>query len=198
MRILCFSDVHAQPSALKALAEKAKQADLLICAGDISMFGDGLEKALRALHQIGKPVLIVHGNHESEEEVQATIKNLPSLINVHKRMVKIHTYTFFGYCGGGFSFHEPGMERFAQSLAQKIPSGGKRIFITHAPPYNTALDYLPWLKEHRGCKTTVEMVKRFKPDLAVCGHFHETAQKSCRINKTFFLNPGPLGKIVVI
>ena len=196
MKILSFSDVHARMPIVYKLLEKAKRADVLICAGDMSNFGSGLKSSIQMLNKSGKPILILHGNHESEEDIKELAQQFPRVINIHKKMVVIGDYVFFGYGGGGFSSIEEGMEKFAIQLRRKIPAGKKIVFITHAPPYNTDLDYLPWLEEHRGCKSTVKVIKMIKPHLVICGHLHETAGKSCHLGKTLLLNAGWNGKIV--
>ena len=196
MKILSFADVHAQKSSLKIIAEKARHADLMICAGDLSIFGHGLEQSLQALNKADKPILIIPGNHETEEDIRHLSQRFQHVISIHKRAYQVGDYIFVGFGGGGFSLREPEMEAFFKKIAHKLPQGKKLIFVTHAPPYNTVLDYLPWLKEHRGCKTTVDIIKMIKPHLVVCGHFHETASKNCMIGKTFAINPGCNGKIV--
>ena len=67
MEILAFVDAHGSLSALRELKKKAARADLLVCAGDISIFEHGLVRLLYELNKINKPVLIIHGNHETEE-----------------------------------------------------------------------------------------------------------------------------------
>ena len=198
MKILCFADVHAQKESLHELVKKAQNADVLICAGDLSIFGNGLEKSMHLLAKTGKIILMVPGNHESEEEVKHLSRLFQHVIPLHKHVYTLGDYVFVGYGEGGFSLHEPGMEAFFRKAKAHLPPEKKIIFVTHAPPYHTTLDYLPWLEEHRGCKTTVDVIKTMRPLLTVCGHFHETAGKSCMIGRTLVINPGHRGKIVRI
>ena len=74
--------------------------------------------------------------------------------------------------------------------------GKKLVFITHAPIYKTKLDYI--YKEHRGCKSSRKFVEKFKPVLTLCGHFHETENKSDKINETLIINPGHKGSLIEI
>ena len=196
MRVLCFTDVHGQKEGLKRVIEKARNVDILVCAGDLSIFRNGLENALRMLNKTGKLILIIPGNHEDEADIKELSNKFQRVISIHKRIYEIGNYMFIGYGGGGFSFRERGMEAFFRRISAKLLNGKKIVFVTHAPPYNTELDYLPWLKEHRGCRSTTDVIKNIKPQLVVCGHFHETANKSCYVGKTFVINPGPNGRIV--
>ena len=196
MNILCFADVHAHKQSLKSLLEKAQKADVLICAGDLSVFGQGLDASMQMLDRAGKMILMVPGNHESEDMVKALSRRFQRVIPLHKQIYRLGDYFFVGFGEGGFSLREPEMEAFFKRVKSLLMKGKKIVFVTHAPPYNTTLDYLPWLGEHRGCQTTVDVIKQFKPILTVCGHFHETSGKNCWVGKTLAVNPGPQGKIV--
>lgn len=198
MKLLCFADVHADPASLTTLVRKARRADVLVCAGDLSLFGRSLQRSAQVLLRAGKPLLIVPGNHEGEEEVITLAKRYKHIIPLHRRVHKINDCAFFGFGGGGFSFREPEMETFARALKKSLPDARKKIFVTHAPPYHTVLDFLPWLQEHRGCKSTVRAIALLKPDLVLCGHFHETAGMSYTTGKTYVINPGRLGRIIEV
>ena len=118
-----------------------------------------------------------------------------NIIFLHKRTYTIKDYTFFGYGGGGFDPHDPKLE----SLIPKVKKVAKQlIFLTHMPPYNTKLDYLPRYKKHAGSISSLKFIKETKPILVVAGHLHENFNKQDKVGKTFIINPGPLGKIIEI
>jgi len=54
MRFLAFVDLHQNVKKLKAIVERAKEDDIdfLICAGDLSNFGQGLATSLKKLNSI--------------------------------------------------------------------------------------------------------------------------------------------------
>ncbi len=200
MRLLCFADVHAGKTALAKLAKAGKSVDYLINAGDLSLYGSQYESSLKTLLHAGKKILMIPGNrpHETPEDVIRMTKKHHSLINIHKKVYRDGNYVFFGFGEGGFSFTAPGMEEKARQLKKHLQKDDKVIFVTHAPPYNTPLDYLPWMRSHRGCKTTIKVIKLLKPVLTICGHFHETAGKSCKVQQYLIINPGSHGRIVEI
>ncbi len=70
MKILGFTDMHGSLSALKKLKKKAKKADIVLCLGDFTIFGDNLIYFLKKINNFGKPVLMIHGNHEYRREIQ--------------------------------------------------------------------------------------------------------------------------------
>lgn len=193
MKLLCFSDIHGSTAALNAVKKKAKKADLLVCAGDFTVFEEGMEMVLQKLNEMGKKVLLIPGNHEDPKLLRQVCKLFDNIIYIHKKTYTKDSYFFIGHGGGGFSPVDKEFESWSKKI--RIPKGKKAIFVTHAPPYNTKLDFI-W--EHRGNKSYRKFIAKRQPILAVSGHFHETQGKEDKIKKTRLINPGPKGKIVQI
>lgn len=66
------------------------------------------------------------------------------------------------------------------------------IFLTHNCPYNTKLDgvkYGPAKGKHYGSFLEKEIIRRFKPELVICGHIHENQGKD-KIGKSLIVNAG--------
>jgi len=194
MKILAFVDMHGDLSALIDLKKKAKKADAIVCAGDITIFENDIDYFLLELNNIGKPVLIIHGNHESSSVLKNLCKPLENITFIHKKLHKLQDLLFVGYGGGGFSLTEPGFEKFVKNNKSKIK--GKIVLVTHAPPYGTKLDKLN--SEHYGNKSITKFIEQFKPKLVICGHLHETAGIVQKLGKTLAINPGPKGKIIEV
>jgi len=195
MRVLAFVDVHNNQKALQDIKKKAVISDIVVCAGDISIFENKLDYMVEQLSKIKKTVLIIHGNHETKEKLETACKNFPNLVFLHEKCYTFNSTIFFGYGGGGFSLTDTRLEKVTKSVLRKI-SNNKLVLITHAPPYGTKLDIV--LNQHCGNKTLTEIIKRLNPTLVITGHFHENAGVSDRINKTKVVNPGPHGKIITI
>jgi Icc-related predicted phosphoesterase len=191
MKLLAFVDVHANQLALKELARKAKDADLLLCAGDVSIFGRGLLETLKTINSWNKPCLILHGNHEDEEEMQALVDALPNLHWIHGCEVQIGDLSVIGWGGGGFAREDPMLESWVAHL-EPHPL---RVFVMHGPPYNTAIDE-PYPGEHVGCKTRRAVIEHLQPLLAIAGHIHENFGERSKVGETLVLNPGPLGTVI--
>ena len=195
MKILAFTDVHTNKKMLTTLVKKAKQADILVCCGDLSVFGEGLKQSLKILAQAGKPLLIIHGNHEEERVVEEL--TLKHIVPFHRKSYRVDNYLFLGHGGGGFSMVDHKLEKRLAHFKEKIRSGDKVIFVTHAPPYNTELDYLP-LFGHVGCRSITKAIRELKPQLFLCGHLHENFNVRQKMDKTLLLNPGPMGTFIDI
>ncbi len=202
LRVLAFSDLHGSEKALNAIAKKAKKADIVVCAGDFTVFENNILRIMRKLDAIGKPVMLVHGNHEDEMLVAEICKTLKNVKFVHRKIYcdnEFSDYVFVGHGGEGFDAVSEDFERFARGISfrlQQLRKKGKKIiFITHQPPHGTKLDYI-WT--HHGNKSYARFVKKFQLLLHVCGHLHETQGKKDRIGKTLIINPGPKGEILTV
>jgi len=196
MKLLCFVDLHGSLSALKAIEKKSKHADLIICAGDLTIFEQNLDYYLSKLNKLNKTVFIVHGNHESPEVMKKSCSLFNNIKFIHGKHFRIDNDIFFGFGGGGFSMVEPNLLKDIKKFKNIAKEEDKIILITHAPPYNTKLDYL--MKEHHGNKTIRQFIEKIKPILVVCGHFHENAGKEDKIKNSLLINPGPKGRIIEV
>lgn len=195
MKILAFSDVHGNEKAIKRLLEKIENVDILICAGDISAWGNELEKLIAKFNF--KTFLLVHGNHESEELMKKICSKFKFVHYIHKVSYRHDCFVFLGYGGGGFSPVDSVFENLAEKFKKELKKDDKVILVTHAPPYGTKLDILPHLG-HKGSSSIRKFIEEFKPILNICGHFHENVAKKDEIGETVVINPGPEGKILRI
>ena len=147
MKILAFTDTHSEIKLLnKALSKIKNQPDIIICAGDIADYERDLELMIKKLKHTKILTFIIHGNHESIERMQQLCSK--NVIFLHKRAYSVGNYTFFGYGGGGFEQ----VDKKLEALIPKIKKIKKEhlIFITHMPPHNTKLDYLPQTRRYAG------------------------------------------------
>ncbi|MFH0936281.1 MAG: metallophosphoesterase [Candidatus Woesearchaeota archaeon] len=190
MKILVFTDIHGVFTILKKIARKSQKADLLICCGDVSNFGRNLNKIFLFLKKLNKPLLIIHGNHETYENIDEFSKMYDYIINLHNKTYSIDNYEFFGWGGGGFSRKDEKLDK----INNKTKFNKKLIFISHSVPYKTKLDALN--HDHVGSISIRKFIEKQKPILNFCGHLHENEARRDKINNTLIINPGPYGKII--
>jgi Icc-related predicted phosphoesterase len=197
MKILAFADLHEDYGYAEELERKAKHADLIICAGDITVFGENMKEAFAFLDSLGKKVLIVHGNHESEHALKKFCEKSKNVVFLHKSIYETEDLVVFGYGGGGFSHVENGFHVVEKLFASLVRRKRHSVFVTHSPPYRTKLDELG-KNYHVGNKTYREFIRKYQPSVAVSGHIHETFRAADRIGKTILVNPGPRGAMIHI
>ncbi len=200
MKLLAFVDSHGSASALKVLKEKVKKSnpDLIVCAGDFTLFEHNINKILKKINSLGKPVFLVHGNHESRLRIQKLCRDFKNIRFIHKKIVPFKNILLIGWGGGGFSFTDKEFEKFIKKNKQKLKNK-KIVLITHAPPYNTKVDYLAYSKMHAGNKSITQCIKSNKNViLAISGHLHETEGKKDKLNNCVIVNPGTSGRIFTV
>lgn len=210
MKILAFVDLHSKPRSpeyvdfytstkyIKKLKERAKKEkpDLIICAGDVSLFENHLEEMMKRISKMGKKILVIPGNHETNSIMRKICSFHDSLTFLNKKAIKIGDYVFVGFTGEGFLRRDQELERFIKKIKPKI-KGKNVVLVTHAPPYKTKLDKIG--REHCGNKTISNFIQANKNIvLEICGHIHENAGKKDKLNKAILVNPGPLGALIEI
>ena len=197
MKIYVFADIHEDISAMNKIEEaiKKENPDLIICVGDFTLFEQYMEKMIVWMASLPKPVMVIHGNHETEEITSKYCSFHDNLTFMHKQIKEIDGITFVAHGGGGFSKVYPDFEEFVEKNKEKL-TGKKLVFITHAPPFETAVDLMHI--GHVGSQSYKQFINEFKPVLAVSGHIHETFTKEEKIGETIVSNPGPIGKLFEI
>lgn len=196
MKILAFVDVHGDLKALEKVIEKAnsQNPDVIVCAGDLTEFGENLDYFVYMLNKLKKPVLIVPGNHEIPAELKKICSLFDNTIFLHKTSYKNKNCLFIGFSCDGFSATDPEFEKYARQAKKLIKKGMDVVLVTHAPPYGTKVDFVRG--SHCGSKSVREFLEKNRIKLNICGHLHETAGKQDLVNKTAVINPGPYGKII--
>ena len=195
MKLLCFVDLHGDKPLLNKLIKRAKEPDidLVVMAGDLTVFESGLRYFLRKLNGIKKKILVLHGNHEGYNVFKKMTKEYEYCLDLHKQGMKIEDYIFLGYGGGGFALEDSEFRKVARQWYGKYQKE-KVILITHGPPFGTDLDRLG--KRHVGNKDYRKFIERIKPKLVICGHLHENVGLKDKIKGVQIIHPGWEGMVV--
>ncbi|MAF99239.1 MAG: hypothetical protein CMH61_01370 [Nanoarchaeota archaeon] len=197
MKLLAFSDLHEDYTILKKLIKRAKskEIDIIVCAGDFTSMGSGMKKIMNQLDTIGKPVLIIHGNHESPEQVEELAKKSSHITFLHKTHYKFKNIIFLGYGGDGFSLKDQEFRKIARKWRTQFKDK-KVVLTTHGPANGTKIDVIDG--RHVGNKDYRDFIHRTKPLLAISGHLHETMGIKQKIDDTMFINPCWEGMVIEI
>ncbi|WP_028464657.1 metallophosphoesterase family protein [Nisaea denitrificans] len=192
MRILAFSDLHRSVSATRKVVEASSKADVFVAAGDFAIRGEGESDTIAFLKQCGKPVILVHGNHDRPAEVAALCADWVDGHYLHGGAVTLDGVTFTGLGGeiphrndAGWNVSES-EERAAALLEQAGPA---TVLVTHAPPFGSA--DLQKDGSHHGCSAIAEFIRTSQPELCLCGHIHHSWGETDQIGRTRVQNLGP-------
>ncbi len=194
MRLLLFSDLHCDASAARRLVDRARQADVVVGAGDFATARRGLHVTLDVLAAIDHPAVLVPGNSESVDELAEACRDWDQAHVLHGTGTLVHDVPFFGI-GGGIpvtpfgSWSYDFTEDEAEELLAECPEGG--VLVSHSPPKGVVDVSSRGLS--LGSVAVREVVERRRPKLVVCGHIHDSAGQHARFRETMVVNAGPGG-----
>ena len=194
MKLLLFSDLHADVKATRQLVERARSVDVVVGAGDFGNLRRDLHVCIDILKAIDRPTVLVAGNNESTEELTQAYSGWSSAHVLHGTSVTLDNIPFFGIGGGipvtpfgawSYDFNE---EEAAALLA---PCPSRCVLVSHSPPKG-AVD-----RSSRGVSlgsvTIRDAVIRLRPVLVVCGHIHGSAGEQEMIGDSLIINAGARG-----
>ena len=195
MRLLIFSDIHGDKSALEKLM--AIEADYYFAAGDLANFGRGFEAMGPILQRRAKQMYVLPGNHESEADIARFSREF-GFHDFHGRTIEIAGYHVAGL---GYSnptpFDTPGeySEQELRDRLGKFSGLDPLVLICHAPPKGTALDRAAE-RRHFGSDAVRQFIDREQPRYFFCGHIHEAAGQHVVLGRTECWNVGKRGQLL--
>ena len=196
MKLLLFSDLHADAGAARLLVEQAASVDVLIGAGDFGNLRRRVSVCLDILRALTSPRCLVAGNNESTEELADAARCWPSATVLHGSGVVVNDVPFFGI-GGGIPVTPFGAwsydftEEEAATLLADVPAGC--VLVSHSPPKG-AVDRSS-RGQSLGSTALARAIARLRPVLVVCGHIHGSAGRSELLGAMPVVNAGPAGVV---
>jgi Icc-related predicted phosphoesterase len=193
VRLLAFSDLHRDKRRARRLTELAREADVVIGAGDFASMHVGLTRTIDALAEIAKPTILVPGNNETEDALWRACADWPAATILHGGGTKIDGVSFYGLGAAvpvtPFPWSFDIDEERAAKLLEGCPEGA--VLVVHSPPkgYVDAVH-----GRHLGSQAVLEAIERVRPALTVCGHIHQAWGQEATIAGTRVVNLGPEGR----
>jgi len=194
LRLLLFSDLHADAGAARRLLERAKSFDVVIGAGDFGNVRRQIDVCIDVLREIDRPAILVPGNNESLEELTEACRSWPSAHVLHGSAVNVGGVEFFGLGGGvpvtpfgswSYDFTE---EQAVEMLAA-CPNGC--VLVSHSPPKGVLDESSAGTS--LGSTAVRDAVLAKHPRLVVCGHIHASAGRHAMLGTSPVVNAGPRG-----
>ena len=192
LRVLAFSDLHRDVAAAHAIVEAARDAHVVVGAGDFATRGEGADDTLAVLRDLRCPFVLVHGNHDDPDELQRLTSDWSDAHLLHGTGVEIVGTTFFGLGGevpvrNDAAWNAGQSEDEAAVLLRDCPEGC--VLVTHNPP----LGHCDVQRDgsHEGSEAILECVRRTRPSHVLCGHIHHAWGMRSAIGRTELANIGP-------
>ena len=197
MRILALTDVHGAYDKTRRILDLEHDCDVVVIGGDLTTFGtpQEAEDAIRSFLAFGKPVLVVAGNMDPPE-LDETFLDLG--VSLNARGLQVGGVGFFGVSGAPISplntpyeIAETEIVRRAEAGWREVELTERKVFVPHAPPFQTAVDRIASGK-HVGSTAVRTFIDHRQPDLVICGHIHE-ARGTDSIGNSHIVNCGKGG-----
>ena len=192
MRLLAFSDIHRDLDQARRIAERARDADVLVAAGDFGSVRRGVEQLIDMLVVVETPTVLVAGNNESVDELREACGGWRAAHVLHGDGVEIDGVSFWGLGGGIPTTPWPWSWDLTEDEASRALGScpdGVDVMVLHSPPHG----HLDGGRRSLGSKALLDGIERVKPRVAVCGHIHECAGESTTVGPTRLFNLGPEG-----
>jgi Icc-related predicted phosphoesterase len=193
MRLLAFSDLHRDRRQAERLVELAREADVVVGAGDFASMRLGLGKTIEALRAITAPSILVPGNNESDAQLWKECAIWENARILHGEGTEINGIQFFGLGGGvprtPFPWSFDLTEEEATAKLEDCPDGA--VLVLHSPPKGYVDEAFG---RHLGSLAIRAAIERHQPALAVCGHIHQAWGAEAVIGATPVVNVGPEGR----
>ena len=192
MRILAFSDLHHARARAAALVQASGAADLVIGAGDFCNMRQDLPAAMTLLSGIAAPMVVVPGNAESFDELADAAHAGTTVL--HGTGCQIGGLALFGL---GYGVPVTPFGAWSCDLSETDAAAmlamckAADILITHSPPKGVA-DRTSG-GQSVGSVAVRDAINRIQPQLALCGHIHDSWGQEGMIGATRVVNLGPGG-----
>jgi len=193
VKILAFSDLHRDLKRGAKLAEMAREADVVIGAGDFASMHEGLEETIDVLAEIATPTVLVPGNNETDEALREACSGWSAATVLHGGGASIGGVEFYGLGAGvprtpwEWSFDLD--EETATVKLTHCPENA--VLVVHSPPYGHC--DANGSGDHFGSRAILRTTEDKAPRLVVCGHIHESWGKKSRVGRVPVHNLGPKG-----
>lgn len=191
--------MHGDSKLTKRLALRAEEekVDLVVLCGDLTGFKESKE-LIKPFKDRGQKVLLIPGNHDSFATTDF-LAQLYGVKNIHGYNAVYGKVGFFG-AGGTSDLPHPGhvSEEDLFNILEKAHSGlagiEKKVMLTHMHPAGGISEDVGF----KGSESITKAIKKFKPDLLLHGHIHETFGTEDKIGDTKIVNVGRDGVILEV
>ena len=200
LKILAASDLHGDSRLTKKLALRAEKegVDLVVLCGDLTGFGES-KNLIKPFKDKNQKVLLLPGNWDSFATTDF-LAQLYGVTNIHGYGA---VYQGVGFFGAGSASTAIGprsgiSEKELFDTLEKAHKGlkgiEKKVMLTHMHPSGGISESVGF----KGSDSITKAIKKFKPDLLLHGHIHETFGTEDFIGKTKVINVGRDGVILEI
>ncbi|MEA3335797.1 MAG: metallophosphoesterase family protein [Chloroflexota bacterium] len=179
MKIIIFSDLHANWQALSALQQAESRPDAILFTGDIVNFGPEPQRCLDWVRS--NATAIVRGNHDHGVAFGGELGVNPGLLTEYQAM-RDYTQSILPPTERAWLGDLP--------LSQTVALDGKRFHLVHAMPSDPLAKRLSLVTARE--EVLEAELDGLDVDVLLVGHTHLPGIR--KVGDTFIVNPGSLGQ----
>lgn len=199
-KILAAADTHGDMTLHKRMVDAAKKedVDLVLIAGDFSVDDECPKGFIQAFKDIGKEVMFVPGNHESEL-TSGFLEDFYGIRNLHGFSVNYEGFSLMGCGGANIGMNQIDEEELFHRLKKAdkyIKKDNKKIMVTHVHPSGSKIER--FTSFFPGSSGVTKAIYEFQPDILICGHVHEAGGIEEKMGNTRVINVSKTPKIIEI
>lgn len=205
-RILAFTDPHGEVKNAEKFRDLARseKPNLLLCSGDLTLFGGHDPDFFKILSEIGRPIYFIPGNHDDAETVSRLVSTYSFLKDLSYRVMEDSGLCVGGLPGNDLAFwpgessKDDGTRSMVRELMAPAIAGKTFILLAHYPPSGCgAVDGEAHpTPDSGGNALTRLIVEDLRPKLVLVGHYHQCFGQSDFVGSSRIVNPGPSGSII--
>jgi Icc-related predicted phosphoesterase len=203
--ILAFTDPHGDVEDARRILDLAsrERPDMIVCAGDFSLFGNNWRAFLEALRGLERKVYVVGGNHEADGLMYALAQEYPYLVDVAFTTLEENGILVGGLPGYDRDFwpskkQDPDVVAMARDIWGKGLRAKPFVFLSHYPPAGAVDGLAIPTPDAGGSATVAAIVRALEPDLVVTGHYHQDFGNMGWVGDVRVVNPGPSGAVLPV
>ena len=188
MKFLVITDLHQNGSVVGWINDLAEKNDVraILFLGDVTDMGT-CEEGRKILKEFKRETYFIPGNCDPES---ISRDNADIIKDVHGKAFEIDGIRFAALGGSNPTIFNTPCELQEDEIEKRLEaiSSEGMILMTHAPSYGI-LDHIP-NGMSVGSKAIREIVRKYRPIVALSGHIHEDIGMT-EVDGTLFINPGP-------
>ncbi len=183
MRFCLGSDIHGNLRSLRYFLKVSQsiKGDTVLLAGDLASWQEetSIFSIFRELNDSDLRIIGVLGNSDSENEIEIA-RDYENIMILHGNSFTIDDINIIGISGipvsnmhgSFFSLPESRILKMLSEAYETLDHKRHLISISHVPPFGI-LDRTKY-GEHIGSKAVKRFIIKYKPDVHLCGHVHES------------------------
>ena len=181
MEIAIVSDIHGNLTALESILSEIREADEVVCLGDVAASGPQPSETLSFLRKVNWRLVLGNTDETLSKQGQENLSNLKMPKDDKRKMLSLHQWTASQINGADRKF----LAGFSHTI--EVEAGGRSLLCYHGSPRSNTEKIMPTTSIIR----LSEIFSGRSASIYAGGHTHE--QMVRKYGPSLVINPGSVG-----